>query len=240
VFQRVANFIDLREPNADGTSCPILATVMIDTGYKDASGAPITVPGVHSSLRFSISGPDASGDVDFYQGTDGTGFFAAGLNADRAYLGHQESDVFTGRDVVRAAGIASRWREAVASMSSGGNLLAGGYGQTGVCNDSVALIQTMLTGRTTLYPLAMNHGLVDGWLDTQIAKGGPDAAAWQRLRAGVDSLPADTAADPTQPARILSSLPFGPGPNAIFPGVDAARATLAAPAPAPNAAAPSN
>lgn len=226
VTQGVANFIDLRIQHPSGGTCEVKTPVMIKTGYRAADGTEITVPAVHSGMNFSFSGPDLDGvEVSFYQGVGGTKFFAAGLGKDQSWSGGHEVERFTGADARKAASGAAFWRDVVEELSQKDGLIGGGYGQTGVCNDSVALLQLMLTGRTTIYPLAMDHARVNAFLDEKIAAGGTLATKYARLKELVGTLPVDTQADPTQPGRILDSIPFGAGPTG-YPGADAARETL--------------
>lgn len=224
VSQGIANFLDLFV-SKDGQLCDVEGAVRIRTGLLDAEGREVIVPAVHSGLKIRVSGPDVNGAVSFFQGVGGTGFFAEGLGKDQSWVGGRDTESYAGKDARRAIEAAGLWRTVVNDTAAERGLLGGGYGQTGICNDSVALLQQLVTGRTTIYPLAMDKDLMVKALDAKIAADGPLTARWRELRSAVLSLPRDTEADPTQPGRILDSIPFGPDPTP-FSGADHARAVL--------------
>lgn len=223
VSQGIANFLDLFVAK-DGQLCEVEAAVRVRTGQLGPDGREVVVPAVHSGLKIRVSGPDVNGAVSFFQGVGGTGFFAEGLSKDQSWSGGRDIETFAGADARRAIAAAGLWRKVVNDTATESGLLGGGYGQTGICNDSVALLQQLVTGRTTIYPLAMDKDLMVKALDAKIAAGGSLAARWKEIRAAVLSLPRDTEADPTQPGRILDSIPFGD--TTPFPGADHARAVL--------------
>lgn len=228
VSQGIANFLDLFvSKNGDGGPelCEVEGAVRVKTGHIGSDGKEVVVPAVHSGLKIRISGPDVNGAVSFFQGVGGTGFFPEGLGKDPSWVGGRDIETFGGADARKAIAAAGLWRKVVNDTAGSEGLLGGGYGQTGICNDSVALVQMLVTGRTTIYPLAMDKELMGKALDAKIAEGGPLAARWKELKSTVESLPRDTEADPTQPGRILDSIPFAPGATP-FPGADHARAVL--------------
>ncbi len=226
VSQGVANFVDLQLKRPDGGSCEVRTPVLVKTGHFAPDGTELLVPAVHSGLKLDIAGPDVSARVSFFQGVGGTRFFAEGLGKDQSWVGGKIVERFEGDDAVRAASIAGLWRDSVEDMVASDRLVGGGYGQTGVCNDSVALIQLMITGRTTIYPLAMDHERVLRHLDAKIAEGGPLARRYRSLRDAVTRLPFDGGAgDSSQKDRILESIPYGAG-STPFPEADLTRRVL--------------
>ncbi len=227
VSQGIANFIDLRLERPNGARCDVLTPVMIETGHRGPDGAEALVPAVHSGLKISIAGPDVDAGVSFFQGIGGTRFFADGTGRDQSWVGGREVERYDGASAIRAASFAGLWRASVNEVAESQHLFGGGYGQTGLCNDSVALIQMLVTGRTTIYPLAMDHDLMGRYLDAKARAVGALGAQYRALRRAVDRLPRDVQPDPTQPSRILESIPFPDGPTP-FPQVDHARKVLRA------------
>jgi len=224
VSQGIANFLDLFVQK-DGALCEVEGAVRVRTGLVGPDGKEVVVPAVHSGLKIRIAGPDVTGAVSFFQGVSGTGFFAEGLGKDPSWVGGRDIESYSGKDARKSIAAAGLWRQLVNETAAANHLVGGGYGQTGICNDSVALLQQLVTGRTTIYPLAMDKALVGAALDAKIAAGGPLAAKWKAIKAAVDELPSDLGTDPTQPGRILESIPFGPG-STPFPGADHAREVL--------------
>ena len=224
VSQGVANFLDLYVER-DGQLCEVESGVRIRTGHLGPDGREVIVPAVHSGLKVRIQGPDLNAGVSFFQGVSGTGFFAEGLGKDQSWVGGRDIETYAGGDAKKAIANAAMWRKTVNDLAGDRHLFGGGYGQTGLCNDSVALIQALVTGRTTIYPLAMDKALVTRYLESKVAEKGPLHEQYRTLLRGVRSLPSDAGSDPTQPSRILDSIPYGPGPTP-FPGVDHAREVL--------------
>ena len=226
VNQRIANFIDLSIANADGTTCDVKAAVSIKTGYHAPDGAEVVVPATHSGLRIDVHGPDLEASASYFQGIDGTGFFPEGTSTRQAWVGFKDVEGYAGRKALKAISAAGMWTSVVNDVAAKEHLAGGGYGRTGICDDSVALIQQILTGRTTVYPLSMDHDLMGAYLDGKIAEGGRFAGRYRTLRSAMNALPSDAGSDATQPGRILDSIPYGAGPTP-FPGADLARAVLA-------------
>ena len=225
VNQRIANFIDLSLAKPDGTFCDVKAAVSVKTGYHAADGSEIEVPATHSGLRVEVHGPDLNATASYFQGIDGTGFFPEGTSSRQAWVGFHDVEAYSGATALKAISAAGLWTNVVNDIAAKDHLVGGGYGRTGICDDSVAMIQQLVTGRTTIYPLSMDHDLMGAYLDSKAAEAGPLAGRYQKLRRVLDALPSDAVSDPTQPSRILSSIPFGPG-KTPFPGADAARAAL--------------
>lgn len=97
-------------------------------------------------------------------------------------------------------------------------LLFGGYGYSGVCLDSVALIQQALLGRCTLYPLLLGgeakFSLMQLYCQAQAVQGGSTwqyAAEAAELGAALAALPCDAIQEPRTAAdavrRALACLP---------------------------------
>ncbi|HVO32019.1 MAG TPA: hypothetical protein VMV18_14840 [bacterium] len=226
ITQRVANFIDLSLDHGDGTFCDVKAAVSIRTNQKDADGNDIVVPATHSGLFVDVKGPDMNATVAWFQGVDGTGFFPEGTSTRQAWVGGKDVEGYQGAQALKSVSAAAMWTSVVNDIVAEKKLPGFGYARTGICDDSVAMVQQLVTGRTTVYPLSMDHDLVGEYLDRKIAEGGPLAHRYQTLRNTMNALPSDVGTDPTQRERIIDSIPYGPGPTP-FPSADHARAALA-------------
>ena len=218
VEHRVANFADLKTRAPDGTWLDVPAALLVKTGVKDASGEEAMVPTVHSELVFSIKrgpttkGPGFDADVKWYQGISGTGFFPANLAKTPAWCGGKVADTFTGPKALEAASLAGLFSDMVNDVAAAQKLAVGGYGITGVCNDSVAVVQHAMTGRSTAYPLLMRDETLAGELSARVKdKDKRDDASYTRLAKSVKAVPSDAVANDSARARALESMPWTAG-----------------------------
>jgi len=218
VEHRVANFADLKTRAPDGTWLDVPAALLVKTGVKDASGEEAMVPTVHSELVFSIKrgpttkGPGFDADVKWYQGISGTGFFPANLAKTPAWCGGKVADTFTGPKALEAASLAGLFSDMINDVAAAQKLAVGGYGITGVCNDSVAVVQHAMTGRSTAYPLLMRDETLAGELSARVNdKDKRDDASYTRLAKSVKSVPSDAVANDSARTRALESMPWSAG-----------------------------
>jgi hypothetical protein len=215
---RVANFAALKA-QVPGSNPPayvdVPAPLMLKTGVKDAQGHEAVVPAAHSEMIVDVSGGPASGpaldsSLKYYQGTSGTGFFANGSMADPAWLGRvHHGDPLTGAQAAKAIDTAGAFADVVHQTAQRLNLYADGYGITGVCNDSVAVVQQALTGHADEYPLLMNDSVLYGELKKHL--GQSSDPTYQSILKAIKDLPSDTRANPSAKARALASLPWAAG-----------------------------
>ncbi|MCA2978499.1 MAG: hypothetical protein INH37_09470 [Myxococcaceae bacterium] len=230
---RIANFAALKAA-VPGTQPPQLvdvpAPLMVKTGITDALGREAVVPASHSEMMvFVKAGPAARGpalDVTarYYQGTSGTGFFPANVHAEPEWLGRASSPVLKGPEAQRAIALAGAFTDVVEDTAKRLNLYADGYGITGVCNDSVAVVQQAVTGRATQYPLLMNDGVLLGELQRRLSDGDRTGdAGYRALRQAIAELPSDVRPNPSAARRALASLPWVAGREPFQSTVDARR-----------------
>jgi len=235
--QRIANFADLKTVKP-GSNPPVYqdvpAPLLVRTGVRDAQGNEAVVPACHSAMHVRIdSGPNTKGpplhaEVEFYQGTGGTGFFPAGGVATPAWCGGESSQALTGDAAVHAAQLAGQLTQVITAAATQDHLMAGGYGLTGVCNDSVAVVEQAVTGKITEYPLLMRDSLVLGEIGRALGTAAPaDAAGLRELAASVQQVPNDLTANPSQVQRALDSMPWKSG-DEPFQSTVAAREILQA------------
>jgi len=103
------------------------------------------------------------------------------------------------------------------------DLQKAGYGITGVCNDSVAIIEHALFGQATAYPLLMRDEVVLAELGQARQAGGALDAAYAALATSIAAVPSDTEPQPSAAQRALASLPWQPGQEPFASTVEARR-----------------
>lgn len=225
--QRVANFANLKTA-VPGSNPPefldVPAPLMIKTGIKDALGKEAIVPAVHSEMLVSIKGPGFDADLKFYQGTSGTGFFPRGIHGDPSWCGRSKQADLTGDDALEAISLAGAFTDLVNTTAKAKNLYADGYGVTGVCNDSVAVVQQAVTGRADAYPLLMKDSVLSEALAARLSDADKsDDKVYRAIRNAMRALPSDTRKNESQARRALASLPWAPGREPFASSEDARR-----------------
>jgi hypothetical protein len=230
---RIANFAALKAA-VPGTQPPQLvdvpAPLMVKTGITDALGKEAVVPAAHSEMMVFIKGgPDARGPAldattRYYQGTSGTGFFPADVHAEPEWVGRVSSPVLKGAEAMKAVGLAGAFTDVVEDTAKRLNLYADGYGITGVCNDSVAVVQQAVTGNASQYPLLMNDSVLLGELQRRLSDGDRTGdATYRSLKKAIGELPSDARPNPSAARRALQSIPWESGREPFQSTVDARR-----------------
>lgn len=230
---RVANFASLKAA-VPGSNPPqlvdVAAPLMVKTGITDGSGKEAVLPAVHSEMVISVkAGPDAQGpkldaSTRFFQGVSGTGFFPADVHAEPEWLGRASSPTLSGDQAMKAITVASAFTDVVEDAAKRLSLYADGYGITGVCNDSVAVVQQAVTGSASQFPLLMNDDVLLGELRRRLSdrdRTGDDT--YRLIRGAIKDLPSDARANPSARRRALESLPWAAGQEPFQSTVDARR-----------------
>lgn len=215
---RVANFANLKTKAPDGTILDVPAAVLVDTGLGTKDERAL-LPAVHSEMVVRIKpGPDTKGTavdatVKWFQGISGTGFFPAELHKSPSWCGAKVSDTLSGDAAAKAIELAGLASDVINASAAKQNLAVGGYGTTGVCNDSVAVVQHATTGGTAAYPLLMRDQTLYAELKARLSDGNHrDDPEYRTIRKSIDALPSDTKANPTAKARARTGgLPWAPG-----------------------------
>ncbi len=231
--QRIANFADLKTV-VPGSNPPkyldVPAPLMLRTGIKDAAGKEAVVPAAHSEMIISIAsgpgtrGPKLDSQVRYFQGTDGTGFFPRGTSAEPKWLGRAVHGEVKGDDALKAISLAGALGDVIGKAAKDLNLYAEGYGVTGVCNDSVAVVQQALMGRADQYPLLMRDEVLFGELQKRLSDSDRrDDPLYQALSKAIAEVPSDAQSNATLRERALKSLPWEPGQEPFTSTVDARR-----------------
>jgi hypothetical protein len=233
VTHRVADFCALKTKAPDGRIIDVPAAALVKTGIKDKAGNEAIVPGVHSEFVFRIrsssstKGEKIDADVKWYQGVSGTGFFPCDVMRKSPWTGSVESSHLDQQQALRAAALGGVFADVVVDASARKGLVADGYGVTGVCNDSVAVIEQAVLGKNTAYPLLMRDGELLPEIDRRLKTA--DVDTQQKLRALRDAIvavPSDDKKNATTAARALASMPWTAG-NEPFASTQEARRILA-------------
>ncbi len=232
---RIANFADLKTPVPNTNPqqwLDVPAPLMLKTGIKDKNDPTkeAVVPASHSQMIITLaSGPNTKGpkldsQVRFFQGIDGTGFFPAGVAADPTWLGNVVHDEINSDQAIKAISLAGALSDVIDSVAKSLNLSADGYGVTGVCNDSVAIVQLAVTGKAPQYPLFMHEKLLIGGLKQWLADpANKDHPVFQTLKDAIEKLPSDIENNTTVRPRALASLPWVAGKEPFPSTVEARR-----------------
>lgn len=218
---RVANFANLKTV-VPGSNPPkfvdVPAPLMVKTGLKDALGKEAVVPAAHSEMVVSIKagpntrGPKLDADLKFYQGVSGTGFFPCNVHADPSWCGRVSQAKVSGAKALEAITVAGAFTDVVNTTAKEKKLYADGYGITGVCNDSVAVVQQAITGRADMYPLLMKDEVLYGALKERLNDANKaDDASYKAIRRAMSQLPSDVRHNDSQKRRALASLPWAAG-----------------------------
>lgn len=229
VEQRVANFLPLKTQGPGGQLIDVPSPLFVRTGVTDADGNEASVPALHSELTIKIrkgdntEGPGFDADLKWYQGTEGTGFFPDKLTQSSPWTGSQHREIGQGADAIEAVKLAGMFSDSVNQAADEQNLWLSGYGATGVCNDSVAVIEHAMTGRNLTYPLFMSDEALLPELTERMAAGSADSASYQRLIDSVNTLPSDDTPNASAQTRAAHSLPWAEGQEPFVSTADARR-----------------
>jgi hypothetical protein len=229
--QRIANFANLKTP-VPGSNPPqfldVPTPLMIKTGMVDSTGKEAVVPSAHSEMVVSLrSGPNTRGpkldsDQKFYQGVSGTGFFPVGSFASPAWCGKSTLAELHGDKALDAVKLAGVFTDVVQQSAKKLDLYADGYGITGVCNDSVAVIEQATTGKAHEYPLLMKDSSLTPELERRLTDGDrSDDALCKKLKQAIRDLPSDVRQNASSRERAQASIPWTKGAEPFQSTVDA-------------------
>lgn len=151
----IADFLGLAY---EGVS--VMAPVWVDTGITLPTGGTLRIPSPHAHHNLWVDGPRFRGQLKFYMGVPAGIRFKVQDSLTPEWDG---GPAMTGR--VLYAFDSKTERDAVVATFDGAGALRkkwtlegvgrpmDGYGQLGVCTDSVAVLEHQRTGKATLFPL---------------------------------------------------------------------------------------
>lgn len=234
VAHRVADFAALKTKAPNGAILDVPAAVMVRTGYRDAQGEEAVVPAVHSEIVFHLrSGPNARGpkldaDLKWYQGVPNTGFFACDLMRKSTWTGTVVADHLDQGQALHAAALCANLSDLINDVAAAAGLAMNGYGVTGVCNDSVAVVQQAIAGHITGYPLFMRDQVLQPEIERRLRdRNRRDDAALRELKAAMGAAPSDEVQTTSSATRARASIPWTAGAEP-FDSTVRARRILAA------------
>lgn len=198
----------------------VAASMWADTELAVPGRGTLKVPVTHSQHELVVRGPRVNVDVSFFMGIDGEAKFRPMTDARAEWTGRRVAQEYTGDRAVEAVRLAGEVRRAFEEKrAQNPQLPYGGYFTLGVCNDSNAMIEHGLNGRTTLYPLTR---------DLRYYQGPGEIDRISR------AMPVDGRGAPADLDRVLASLPATddlvfPELKADLAALEAARGTRQAP-----------
>ncbi|MCB9648127.1 MAG: hypothetical protein H6730_16185 [Deltaproteobacteria bacterium] len=232
VDHRVADFLDLKVKTPDGVKS-VAAPVMVKTGVTGRNGEEAVIPAVHSEVVYTVRpGPElkgqaVTGEVKWYQGVPDTGFFASGLTQRGDWVGTITTARLEGAEALTAAKYSGLLSDVINAAASRAKRPMAGYGDTGVCIDSVAMIVRLMGREITAFPMLQGDELLVDELQRRLGQAGAgpvnrqDAPEYRALLEAVRELPSDAEGrlSPARPEiglgsprdRVLGSLPWAPG-----------------------------
>jgi hypothetical protein len=143
----------------DGTWSNIPMACFLQSGFTDNNGQDAYAMLPHSGLNLEVRGPLLEkGSIQHYMSVEGvcawgSNHYSVAPWIQDVYCG----PVYRGRDVVRTVRVAALEAVLINGVASELELPFGGYGLTGVCNDSAAMIEYALTGQTHIYPITLGR-----------------------------------------------------------------------------------
>uniref|UniRef100_A0A7S1BN76 Uncharacterized protein n=1 Tax=Corethron hystrix TaxID=216773 RepID=A0A7S1BN76_9STRA len=142
--------------NKHGTFSSVPLGLRVRSGLQDKHGNPVPAFLTHSSIDLDIKGPTVNGLVQFYQNIEGFSGWDSGDYPDIPWAFEGCKRSLDACKAVRAAMFVGTFLNSVGDKM---NLPFGGYGTTGVCNDSVAAVELAVNGSTDVHPCIA----VGGW-----------------------------------------------------------------------------
>ena len=230
VHHFVANFAGLNVMGTDGIQHGVAAPWFVRTGFMDKNGLEAVLPALHSEIWFQIKPKDSSkgnqinSTFVFYQGVGKTGFYCEDCSRRDAWVGKHSSYPFTADGAPQALILAGKLTSVIRTVALNEHLAMDGYGATGVCNDSVGVIQYAVAHQVNSYPLLMLADILVPEIDKRIAmaqNSADQANDYLSLKMAVAAIPHDTTRLDDGWQRALLSMPWEPGAEPFFSSVSA-------------------
>lgn len=228
-FGVVLSYQDPEQPYSPFLDVPF--TLFIGTGIiSRTSGKQAYVPMVHAAVFLEFKSPRFNFDIEFYLGTGSAAQFRDGSKLLMPWAQPLATHVFPRNDLLKAVRACALHGSILGDLAIRDRLENSGYGASGVCTDSVAPIEQLILGKTTVYPLLAMIGCRTNMLSfyKQLAVFFKEQLAANSAfirQSDIDlvlALPRATAALPSDVElslleynntlhRILDTLPWAPG-----------------------------
>jgi len=210
----VAQFFGIYS-NVSGHTQSVADPLMQTTGiWNKNKSIEVTLPAVHSQWMFVVnnSAIPMQFSLDWYQGDTSYGFFPSEMYIITDWSGRSTSRPITGNDVITAVKYMAFTQDVFVRAAESQNLFDAGYGVTGVCDDSCAVIETMMGYNTVMYPLLIQKQLVVPELIKRIARHDKNEPIYYMMLKAINALPMDwEGLNPTTVNRAGCSIVWPPG-----------------------------
>ena len=146
----------VKENDASWTNVPL--AIFMENGYVDAEGNEAYTCLSHSGLNLEIRGPlFEKGSLQHYMAIEGLCGWHSNHNGDVPWVREVDcGEVMHGEKAVDSVSVAALEAVIINGVGTKFHLPFGGYGLTGVCNDTAGLLEYALSGKTHVYPLTFN------------------------------------------------------------------------------------
>jgi len=139
---------------ADAPFLDVPFTLFIGTGITNrSSGKQAYVPMIHTAIFLEFKSPRCNFDIEFYLGTGSPAQFRDGSKLLLPWAKSLATHTFDRNDTLRAIRACALNGSVLGDLAIRDRLQNGGYGSSGVCADSVAPVEQLILGKTTVYPL---------------------------------------------------------------------------------------
>jgi hypothetical protein len=217
---RAVDFFGLLVKDSQGNFKEVPAPIFMDTEIYSTSGEAAITTAIHDEIVIEIrSGPNTKGtafDIDllWYEGDDGIGFFAGSLYDYASWVGKVNTQYMEGKQAIEYIHLAGVFSDVLVQTAFKFHLYDLGYGATGVCVDSIAVIEYTAYGNMSLYPLLMEKLLVGAVVFEYVALGNANLYEYLKLATGLYELPLDSGVNPTLRLRAYNTItwPIGQEP----------------------------
>ncbi|KAJ8901735.1 hypothetical protein NDN08_003941 [Rhodosorus marinus] len=215
IFTNITAFgINLSTKKADGTWADVPVAIPIRTGVRtlnddlrvETTEISNLIP--HSAFFVDCTGPLLDFRSEFFQGIDGFTGWNAPPFVLKYYQNHPEINALHGiwsfEDMISGVKHASHIMNIYNYIATKWNLPVGGYGYSGVCLDSVALVQHSVKGETTVFPIMIGGGVkveiaqaIQDFFDHVSAAGQNEyKSIMRRIVSSLRQLPCDVLVEP--------------------------------------------
>jgi hypothetical protein len=192
----------------------VMMPFWIDTQIAvPASRRALLLPVSHSEQELHIRGPKWNADVSFYYGIDGKAEFRTMDSLNQSWVMHRVLHKYEGVSQqihamrLLAAAVRVYYRVRMAHPE----LPFGGYYRLGVCQDVSAVVETVLQGRTLLFPITHDPAY--------FPQNNPADLRDQEFLNAFAALPSDRGSGMPPVNRVLGAVPTGDYNAILIPGL---------------------
>mmetsp|Transcript_14903 Transcript_14903/g.41190 ORF Transcript_14903/g.41190 Transcript_14903/m.41190 type:complete len:637 (-) Transcript_14903:55-1965(-) len=148
----------------DGSWTTIPTAFFLQSGYESAKGKPAHFFMPHSGLDMDITGPlvgpnpDGTAgrcNIQYYLAIEGMAGWHSNHNSDVPWIRPNDlQNPYKGSEMFRSVTFAAMAALTLNTIATDMSLPNGGYGLTGVCNDTCAVLEVAMCGTTNCHPIS--------------------------------------------------------------------------------------